>query len=67
MNVQQEKNTYMVFPPGDQTAQTHKANEAVVEPSGVLALYNIDQNGKRHLIQAYSSGAWRKVSLSANV
>jgi hypothetical protein len=56
-----QKYVYLVFPANGKSATEHQANAAVVEESGVLALYASDEAGNNNLIHAFNANAWREV------
>lgn len=57
------KNTYLVFPPGDRTAETIKADKAVIEASGVLAFYVAGEEKRNVCTRAFGPGYWKKFGL----
>lgn len=56
------KRKYLVHPKGGQTGQFFDAHEAVIELSGALGVYVIDDSGRRQLIKGYAPGTWQEVS-----
>lgn len=56
-----KKQTYLVFPSNGGPATSCVAEKAVIEPSGVLALYEAGEDGKDSLIKAFAVNEWKTV------
>lgn len=55
------KQSYLVYPANGDAATQYQVCKAVIEPSGVLALYAIDQAGIDILVHAFNANAWREL------